>query len=270
MKTLTDEELFSLAKKYGQNALLWRRKFIGLLPEVYRRRLWEKKRFGSIFEFASKLCGLSHEQVRLTLNLEKRFQETPKLHELLVRGEVSVNKLARVVSIASSENEEELAMQVQILSQKAVETVVRDFKNENGLSKPKERVKSLRAQTFEMSEKLRDKLDELAEKGLDVNDILLDLLQKREEDIQQEKDEVSSELKISKSRYIPVKVRGVLQKEHGSKCAVPDCQKSSVHLHHTARFSLSKSHNPHFLAPLCKEHHEIAHAVDLRVLEKRF
>lgn len=61
---LTDQELYRKAKLYGKNALLWRRKFMGLLPEVERRRLYEKKGFGSVFEFSFKLAGLSEEQVR--------------------------------------------------------------------------------------------------------------------------------------------------------------------------------------------------------------
>lgn len=80
---------------------IWRQKFLGLLPEVYKRRLYEKKGFGSIFEFAKKLAGVSEEQVRLVLNLEKRFEDKPILKALLVEGTVSVNKLARIVSIAN-------------------------------------------------------------------------------------------------------------------------------------------------------------------------
>ncbi|MBI5754420.1 hypothetical protein HZA40_04730, partial [Candidatus Peregrinibacteria bacterium] len=62
---LTDQNLYELCKTYGTRALEWRRKFIGLLPEVNKRKLYQKKGFGSIFEFAKKLAGLSEEQVRL-------------------------------------------------------------------------------------------------------------------------------------------------------------------------------------------------------------
>lgn len=98
---LADENLYNLCKVYGGKALMWRQRFIGLLPEVFKRRLYEKKGFGSIFEFAKKLAGLSEEQVRRVLNLEKKFEKLPELKSLLVNGEVSVNKLARVASIAS-------------------------------------------------------------------------------------------------------------------------------------------------------------------------
>ena len=94
---MTDEKLYELAKLYGRNALVWRQKFMGLLPEVEKRKLYERKGFGSIFEFAYKLAGLSEQQVRTALNLEKRFEGLPMLRSLLVEGTVSVSKLVRVV-----------------------------------------------------------------------------------------------------------------------------------------------------------------------------
>ncbi|HLG25330.1 MAG TPA: hypothetical protein VI588_00865, partial [Candidatus Gracilibacteria bacterium] len=66
---MSDEKLFRLCKYYGEQARAWRQKFCGLLPEVNRRKLHERKGFGSIFEFAKKLAGLSEEQVRRVLNL---------------------------------------------------------------------------------------------------------------------------------------------------------------------------------------------------------
>ena len=128
---MTDEKLYELAKMYGRNALVWRQKFMGLLPEVEKRKLYERKGFGSIFEFAYKLAGLSEQQVRTALNLERRFAELPALRSLLVEGKVSINKLVRVASIATVENEGELAEAVQLLPKKALETWVRD-----GLDKP--------------------------------------------------------------------------------------------------------------------------------------
>jgi len=125
---ITNKTLYQLCKKYGSQAKLWRQKFIGLLPEVNRRRLFEEKGFSSIFEFAAKLCGLTVEQVRLALNLEKRFSDKPVLKSMLENGEVSINKLARVVSIATPENEEELVEKIKILPKSALDTLVRDEK----------------------------------------------------------------------------------------------------------------------------------------------
>jgi len=272
---MTDDELYNKAKFYGRNALYWRQKFIGLLPEVERRRLYERKGFGSIFEFAYKLAGLSEQQVRTALNLESRFSELPALKALLVEGKVSINKLVRVQSIATVENERELAEVVQVLSQGALETFVRDEQtlNENGLEKPQIEVKSLRAQdharALELSEEVTEKLLELQKKGLDVNELLLEFLKKREEEITQEKEAICKNLQTAKSSYVPARIKKVVQKEHGTKCSIVTCNRPAEELHHTQTFALSKRHDPRYLAPFCKEHHVIAHSINVKAWGKR-
>ena len=314
---ITDEKLYELCKKYGEAARLWRQRFIGLLPEVNRRRLYEKKGFSSIFVFAFKLCGLSEEQVRLTLNLGKRFEDKPILKKMLENGEASINKLARVVSIATSENEEELAEKIKILPQKALETFVRDekylqnlsaaqqmeetdSKNGNSLQKPPFGCKSLRAQTclpdrqtlnFEISDDVKEELNELSSRGIDVNELLREALKKRKEEIERKKSEIAekqtkkqnekiSEIQeyslnnsflnnIKSSRYESVEVRNILKQEYGTKCSYPGCNKPSKVHHHTQKFALTKTHDPHFIAPLCEEHHAIAHSIDIKYWQIR-
>ncbi|MBI4994966.1 hypothetical protein HZC21_04980 [Candidatus Peregrinibacteria bacterium] len=168
---LSDKELFKKCQMYGAAARLWRQKFIGLLPEVNRRRLYERKGFSSILEFAAKLCGLSKEQVYLTLNLEKRFENKPILKKILENGEVSINKLTRIASIATSENEEELAEKIKILPKNALETWVRDkktavTKNENGSQKPLFGGQGLPEQTlnFEIADDIKEELNKLNSK----------------------------------------------------------------------------------------------------------
>src|SRR3989338_6223998 len=126
---LSDSELRALCVKYGGRALKWRRKFMGLLPEVYRRKLYcEEKYSYSIFVFSKKLGGLSEEQTRRVLNLEKKFTIMPVLRDMLIESEVSVNKLARVASVATPENQEFWARQARVLPKSALETLIRDNK----------------------------------------------------------------------------------------------------------------------------------------------
>ena len=277
---MTDQELYEKARLYGKNALLWRQKFIGLLPEVQKRRLYERKGFGSVFEFAFKLAGLSEQQVRTALNLGIRFSDKPILKALLENGEVSVNKLVRVQSIATPQNEADLAQAVQLLPRKALETFVRDerkvaFKNEDGLNKPLFEPKSLhvqsslRVQTLHLNDEVTEKLLELQEKGIDVNEVLLEFLDRREQEITQEKETISESLAPAKSRYVSVQIKKVLRKEYGTQCSIRTCTRPAEQLHHTQTFALSHRHDPHYLAPLCKEHHIIAHAINLRVQGKR-
>jgi hypothetical protein len=275
---ISDQQLYEQCRKYGELARTWRNKFIGLLPEVYRRRLHEKKRFGSIYEFAAKLAGVSKEQVQRVLNLEQKFEDKPVLKETLIKGEVSVNKLARVASIATKENQGILAEQVKILSKSALETLVRDEKasNENGLPKQLFEEKVVPGhnsiENFQLSPEVKEKLNELHQKGLDVNALFLEFLQKRELEIALEKEQLAQEQADSNkktSRTIPAKMKRLVQKEHGTKCSIPTCPKQIKIIYHTQRYALSRNHDPHFLAPLCKEHHEIAHAIDVKVQRKR-
>jgi len=298
---ISDQALLKLCDKFGKQALFWRRKFIGLLPEVDKRRLYEKRGCSSIFEFAAKLAGLSAEQVRVVLRLEKRFEDKPVLKNLLVEGRVSVNKLARVVSIATVENESELAEKIKILSQKALETLARDermasqcgsdLQNQNGLNKPKIEPRSLRAQNtpgtqprmkrsgmrfpfpcilhFSLSDEVIATLNCLHAQGHDVNKILLELLKQRKEKIEQEKETIAQNAPEIASRYIPVRVKAILKEEYGQKCSIPTCRKSACNIHHLQRFALAHTHDPRYMAPLCREHHQIAHAVDQKYLEMR-
>lgn len=209
-----------------------------------------------------------------------------------MNGEVSVNKLVRVASIATAENQEVLAQQVRILPKTAIDTLVRDERlirnseNENGLNKansargvvyvhssPQQNAldvngcaKSVRDDnaSLKLSGEVYDKLLELQQKGIDVDSLVLEFLHKREMEIAQEKEALSAQAVTTESRYIPIKIRDVLKKEYGEKCSIHGCNKPSTQIHHTQRFAVGRMHDPKFLAPLCSPHHAIAHSVDLK------
>ncbi|MFA5820650.1 MAG: hypothetical protein WC873_00855 [Candidatus Gracilibacteria bacterium] len=281
MENLTDEKLYELCRQYGKQALEWRNKFTGLLPEVNCRKLYLKKGFDSIFEFAFKLAGLSEAQVKLAISLEKNFSDKPFLKELLVSGKASTNKLVRVAAVATIENQKFLAEQVEMLPNRALETFVRDMKNEqnkslhvqkggvqNGLFESK-------IEELKLSDEVVGKLVELRNKGIDINELILGFLKKRVQKIEEKKSEIAKKItekcddSMSVTRYIPAETKKVLREEYGTKCAVPNCENSAEAMHHTARFGLVKAHNPYFMAPLCREHHVIAHSMDMNFFEKR-
>ncbi len=265
---ISDEKLLALCEDFGKRAIVWRRKFTGLLPEVNRRRLYERRGCQSIFEFGAKLAGLSEEQVWQALRLERQFVDKPALHKLLVEGRVSMNKLVRVASLATTENEAELAEKVRVLPRGALETFVRDgraSREQNGSKKTLFDAKSLHVQGFQLSSEVIQELNRLNTQGQDVNAILLDLLKQRKEKIAEEKAALAGQ--AATSRHIPAMVRAVLKEEYGKKCAIRTCIRPSEELHHTQRFSVSHSHDPNYLAPLCKEHHQLAHLADLHYRE---
>ena len=114
---------------------------------------------------------------------------------------------------------------------------------------------------------VEEELLELQRKGIDVNQILREFLEQRKQVLAREKEELSA--LPAKSRYIPVKIRRYLQKEYGDKCSIDVCARPAKVVHHTQRFALTASHNPKYLAPLCREHHAIAHAIDTKVQVKK-
>ncbi|MDP4008519.1 MAG: HNH endonuclease signature motif containing protein [Candidatus Peregrinibacteria bacterium] len=296
LTNFSDKKLLALCKKYGTQALLWRQKFIGLLPEANRRKLYEKKGYGSIFEFGKRMAGLSEDQIRLAINLEKRFEDKPVLRRALVEGRVSINKLSRIVSIANVSNESILAASAEVLSNRSLEVLVRDVKrggesdlrNQNGLFEPQIDAKSLHVQASQiniqsqeiilkkaqlnLAEDTINHLLALQEKGIDIDKIVRGGFVKRNEDLAGKK--VRNAEYVAKKewkrkadgkrpvRYIGVETKKILEEEFGVKCAAPGCARESKNIHHTARFGLTGSNNPHFLAPLCKEHHDIAHVMD--------
>ncbi|MBT7703716.1 HNH endonuclease, partial [Candidatus Peregrinibacteria bacterium] len=197
---------------------------------------------------------------------DEKFQKTPHLHALLVTGEVSVSKLARVASIATPENEEFLSTQVQVLSKSAVETLVRDEKFNREESVPGH---GPQPENLSFSPEVQSRLIELQQKGININDLLLEFLQKRDLEIAQQKEQLGEVAPETTSRYIPAKTRRILTKEHGKCCSVPGCTRPAQAIHHTQRFALTNRHDPRYVAPLCKEHHAIAHSIDLKVCAER-
>ncbi len=117
-----DQEKFHLTFKYcGTKHREFRNKCIGMLPRILEEKIYEKTGFDSIGKYAGKLAGLSNKQVGLTLSLHKNFTDKPALRKLLETGAIGMGKLARIASIATKDNQEFLANQVMLLSQKALE-----------------------------------------------------------------------------------------------------------------------------------------------------
>jgi len=306
--TYTDKKLLELCTEYGNKALLWRKKFIGLLPEVNKRQLYEKAGCSSIFEFAKKKAGLSEKQVRLALNLNERFEDKPVLKNMLATGEVSINKLARVVSLATAQNEAFWANQAKILPNRSLETLVRDEKMAKaevnfGMANQQTQLQipceSLHVQTsgakrtlcvpqstqeqetlpngnstssLKITPELESRLLKLQNDGHDISELITKLLDQRDKEIAERKQEQATKPQTSPkppTRYIPAAIRKTLKEEYGTKCAIPHCKNHSRTIHHTARFALAQNHNPYFLAPLCKEHHDIAHSMDRKFFKMK-
>ncbi|MEK7540071.1 MAG: hypothetical protein AAB558_02380, partial [Patescibacteria group bacterium] len=194
--TLTDHQLLQLCTHYGTQAKLWKQKFLGLLPEVDRRKLYLTQGCSSLFEFGAKVGGVSKEQVSNVLRLYQRFEPTPVLKQALVSGEISVHKLARVVSVATPENQEFLLNQSKLLSNRALETLIQDTKRLHvQTKKPNKTVKVEQFEELGLSPQIKQRLLSLRNTGLNLNQLMEEFLNQREERIQEEKQKIAEELR---------------------------------------------------------------------------
>ena len=126
---LSDEALYRLCQEYGVNAQQWLRKFGGLLPEVFRRRLYKRRGFESIHHFAKVVGGMNERTVDKILNLAKTLEDKPFLRYQLESGNQGWSKIEKVASIATSENEAELAKKVEELPQRSLVIYVQSLRN---------------------------------------------------------------------------------------------------------------------------------------------
>ncbi len=273
---LGDAELYSLCRKYGESVRVWKRKFEALLPEVVSRRLYRRKGFHSVYEFAAKLCGMSRDNVDRVLAVYRRLEDKPLLKEQVV--EQGWSKMRVVAGVANSANEGEWVEKVKSLPKSSLETYVREYKeqceSENVKSVPGDEVEPVKVLRFKnltfkidsdvefRLRKMKQKMEKERREPVTFNELFKAMLDGKvvEEACFVEEvceDEVSVK---SESRYVPVAIKRQIKGRYGGKCSFPDCNKPADVLHHTERFALSKRHASDSLKPLCKQHHDIAHA----------
>ncbi len=280
---MSDKELYAQCKKWGLQALEAKHKFEGLLPEVNRRRLYERRGFETIYDFARIIGGLSRDQVNRVFSVCRKLEDKPVLQNMLIEGRVSVNKLCRITAIATKENQLQIAGAVTKLSQKALEIKVREikqqtlrpqidmFENESGYKKPCKGVRvygsginrDIKLMQI-LSDEMKERLIELSEKGHDINKLLSSLFEKREQEIEQKMTDISQkqteeEAVKTPARHIPTAIRKNIKEKYGTKCCVPNCIHPAAQFHHEKPFARFKTHDPVYIKPLCRGHHELQH-----------
>ncbi|MFA5855407.1 MAG: HNH endonuclease signature motif containing protein [Candidatus Gracilibacteria bacterium] len=272
IEQIPDKDLLALCNKYGREAILWRKKFIGLLPEVNRRRLYEKENFQSIYHFAAVSAGVSKDQVDRVLGLYKTFEDKPDLKKVLVEGTASISKLSRITKIATRKNQAYLAVQAQTNSRKVLETIAKDeieararAREENQLFKEKPKL------NFELPDEVIAELNRLHKIDKDVGKLLQEFFDQKNKEIEQKEQELSTrareETHLPSRNYYKKAIRDFLHEKYGTKCAIHGCTKPAEEIHHKIRFGLQANNDPAYLVPLCAEHHKIAHSIDIQVTE---
>jgi hypothetical protein len=133
MKKLSEKEkaINDEFSKCGRNTREWMKKCVLILPLVEKERIWVKKGFGSIYEYAAKIAGMSRYKVDDSLRILRRIADKPALMEVArVKG---VNAVRPVAVIATKENDEFWAEKACEMGRHTLETFAKDFKKEEEL-----------------------------------------------------------------------------------------------------------------------------------------
>lgn len=233
------EDLHQKFVKYGANARVWINKCKMLLPEIDREGIWHEKGFGSIYEYAAKLAGLSHGQVRDALRIMKKIEDKPAL--LKVAERKGLGAVRSVATIATEETQEFWAEKAEEMPKHTLQAYVNESRPGTTFAQ----------QTIQMtlSQKTAKKLEAI--KGdRDWDEVVLELLEPAAE---------KPEPVESRSSYVPAAIKNYVVKKYHGLCAFPNCCKEYEQLHHTYRFALTGVHDPDQIVPLCSSHHELAH-----------
>ncbi|MFA4891110.1 MAG: HNH endonuclease signature motif containing protein [Candidatus Gracilibacteria bacterium] len=141
-----------------------------------------------------------------------------------------------------------------------------------GSAEPAERENltfKLDAETKFRLEKFKQKLEKQRKEPLTYNQLLKAMLDELESDSERvatrsaEKTKTASRQSKGQkadSRHISAQIDRELEEQYHGRCAFPGCNKPATHRHHTKRYALHKEHDSATIVPLCKHHHDLAHA----------
>jgi len=293
---MNDKELYELCQQYGRETRKWKNKFVALLPEVYKRRLYKKYGYCSIREFGAKIGGVSYNVIDEALRLAEKFKEMPELLELM--SEVGLSKLRIVAGIATIETSKMWAKRVRTMTRAALETLIRDLKkqpeqeNENvtiqkypgiefrELATPRNAQPQVQNALFDIgADSLKNcNMSNRERFGMDLDPETIFQLQLLKQKFEKDQGEplcwddvmkmaaekvlsVASEREKKASTKEPKTLtkkrkQEIINKQNG-KCIHPNCNRPAEHVHHSDRLSVTKKHTN--LVALCKSHHQLAH-----------
>jgi len=249
--------------QYGANAKEWIRKCVLLLPEIEKYRVWEQKGFGSIYEYAAKLAGMSQNTVDDALRILKKIEDKPALKQVV--EEKGINAIRPVVAIATLETEGFWAEKAKEMSKNTLEVYVKDWRTSTAkiTKNPHQQAignsggESLRQKKIvimELNPGIAEQLQKLKGQG-DWNSLMQEFLRMRKAQMEAQKPAPIE----TESRHIPAKIKKHVIARTNSTCSFPHCTHPSEIFHHTQRFSLKHVHDPDQIEPLCKAHERLAH-----------
>ncbi len=134
---LTQAELnvYESFEQCGKNAKKWMKKCVLMLPKIEELRIWEKKGFSTIHEFAAKLAGMSKHKVNEGLRILKRIDGMAEIRRVIEKKGIWAVK--PVLRVLTAENQKFWAEKAMTMKRATLITYVRDwekyYRNAGGL-----------------------------------------------------------------------------------------------------------------------------------------
>ena len=307
LKELSNKELYKLCKEYGTATRKWRRKFAFLLPEVSRRGMYRKYGCESIYQFAAKLGGMSHDVVQRILSLSHKLKDKPLLWAEFERHGWA--KLSVIASIATKESEKFCLDKLNRLPKAALAEYVSNYKrncakeNEQSLFCDLPMPKSAGALDFGAAifeKTMDDQAKDATTPGWpDDDDVIFASnyqklkfkvstkaqikFRKIKRELERERGEALTMGEVleylialalgtptptpTPTRHISAVLKRAVISKTNAECAILGCHRPYDELHHPQRFALNKSHEG--LMPICKIHHQLAHGLGDSYIDKK-
>ncbi|MFC1600197.1 HNH endonuclease signature motif containing protein [Patescibacteria group bacterium] len=257
---MTDEQHFQLFRKRGALLLKGRKEFIAMIPRIYKNGKYKEKGFGSIYECAAKIGGISHAMVDEVIRVEQKLKDMPRLRNKI--AEVGLSKIKTVANIVTKETDKEWSEKVTKMTRVALETHIRDINNPIPGESITATPQNIDFENFQV--KLHPgiilKLKIIKQKmgkGTTWNDVFGRLT-----DLPQPRSQKNPRPSNPKKRHLATKTRHELE----GKCSYPGCNKPAAEIHHKKPWAKYRSHDE--LERLCKPHHELAHQSESKIDQK--
>ena len=123
-----DRELHEKFKEYGANALLWKRKCILMLVEIDDARIWEKKGFSCIQEYAGRIAGIGRDTVNDGLRILRKTAQMPNICGVIEKR--GINIIKPIENLLTVENEKEWAEKAAVMGVQTLRTYVQDLRRD--------------------------------------------------------------------------------------------------------------------------------------------
>jgi len=287
---ITIDSIHQRAIRAGRQFKRAESEVISVLQAVDGKRVFVKKGFSSITDYAIRVMGMSESTAAQFVYVSRKAVNIPEIKVAIDKGKLTVSQARRISSVITQENKEVLIHQACTLSQRALE---REVATINPKFAVPERIKAISSDrdsyqgswSKEVTHKLRRLQNLLSQKNnklcdfeqamlfsLDVALEKIDPVKKAQRSvIRKEKPKrlASRQVPEQAGPAIPACVQHGVNLRDDRQCTHKDasgrrCSNNKfLHLHHVVPQSHGGKHTVDNIVTLCGMHHRAHHQMDL-------